>query len=81
MRIQEAVYECKRERLYARPSSWKGQSRAVDLGQSLTSQVKEVTILNERGAAAGTDWRPTPEEILGDWELVSSNLLWKEQEG
>ncbi|MBD3261609.1 MAG: hypothetical protein GF334_08010 [Candidatus Altiarchaeales archaeon] len=81
MRIQEAIPTCKRERLYARPTSWKGQGRAVDLGQSLTSRVKEVTIINERGAAVGTDWSPTPEEILEDWELVEAQLLWKEQEG
>lgn len=80
MRIQEAVQICKESRQYARPLTWKGQSRGVDLGQTLTGApgVMVVQIINKRGSLWGSRWNPTPEDLLEDWEIVTVDSLWKE---
>lgn len=79
MRIQEAITLCKKTKQYARPQSWKGQGRGVDLGQTLTENgVKVVQIINDNGALWGSDWNPTPEELMERWEIVDAETLWKE---
>jgi hypothetical protein len=80
VRIQEIIPICKKyEGQYARPDSWVGQGRGVDLGQHLTNDgVKEVVIITENGNALGSNWNPTPEELMESWMLVNSETLWKE---
>lgn len=79
MRIQAAVELCRHRNCLARPISWKGQGRAVDLGQTLTQEgVKAVEAFGTRGALVGRDWHPTPEEILGTWEAIFPQDLRKE---
>lgn len=81
MQIQTLIPICKKTKQYARPRSWKGQGRGVDLGQHLTEDgVKEVVIITENGNALGSNWNPTPEELMESWELVSVETLWKERE-
>jgi hypothetical protein len=81
VRIQTIIPICRNTKQYGRPFSWKGQGRGVDLGQHLTKDgVKEVIIITEGGAALGTNWSPTPEELMERWELVDAKTLWKERE-
>lgn len=81
MRIQSLIPICGKTKKYGRPLSWKGQGRAVDLGQALSEDgVKEITIINSRGAAVGIDWNPKPAELLEDWQLVDADTLWKENQ-
>lgn len=79
MRIQEVIPICRKTKQYARPLSWKGQGRGVDLGQHLTEDgVKQVVVINSQGAVCGTNWRPTPEELLERWHLVTHETLYRE---
>ncbi len=79
MRIQTVIPICRKTKQYGRPFSWKGQGRGVDLGQHLTKNgIKDVVIVNENGAAFGSNWNPTPEELMEEWELVTVENLWKE---
>ena len=81
MRIQTLIPICRKTKQYARPHSWKGQGRGVDLGQHLTEDgVKEVVIITENGNALGSNWNPTPEELMEQWELVDTTTLYKERE-
>jgi hypothetical protein len=81
VRIQTIIPICRNTNQYGRPFSWKGQGRGVDLGQHLTKDgIKEVVIITESGAALGTNWSPTPEELMERWELVDIKILWKERE-
>jgi hypothetical protein len=81
MRIQEAIAVCKskKDKVYARPVSWKNQGRGVDLGQHLkTESVKQVEVINGNGAIWGKDWNPTPEELMESWEIVTVEEIYEE---
>lgn len=81
MRIQTIIPICIKTKQYARPLSWNGQGRGVDLGQNLTKDgIKEVVIITETGAALGSNWNPTSEELMEQWELVDADTLHKEKE-
>ena len=81
VRIQTIIPICRKTKQDGRPLSWKGQGRGVDLGQHLTKDgIKEVVIITESGAALGSNWNPTSEELMERWELVDSNTLYKEKE-
>ena len=81
MGIQTLISICRKTKQYARPLSWKKQGRGVDLGQHLTKDgIKEVVIITKNGNALGSNWNPTPEELMECWELVTVETLWKERE-
>jgi hypothetical protein len=80
VRIQTLIPICRKTKQYARPLSWKGQGRGVDLGQHLTKDgIKEVVIINANGAAIGANWNPSSEELMERWQLVTVETLWKER--
>jgi hypothetical protein len=81
VRIQTLIPICRKTEQYARPLSWRGQGRGVDLGQNLTKDgVKVVEVINESGAVWGANWNPSPEELMERWQLVTVETLWKERE-
>ena len=81
MKIQEVIPICKNTDKYARPDSWVGQGRGVDLGQHLTKEgIKVIIIITENGNALGSNWNPTPEELMECWQVVDTETLWKEKE-
>ncbi len=80
MRIQTVIPICRQNKTYARPLSWRGQGRGVDLGQHLShDSVKVVEVINVEGAVYGLDWNPTPGELLELWETVDTATLWNER--
>jgi hypothetical protein len=81
VRIQTLIPICRKTKQYARPLSWQGQGRGIDLGQHLTKDgIKEVVIITENGAALGSNWNPNPEELMEQWQLVTVETLWKERD-
>lgn len=80
MRIHDVVSICIKTKHYARPLSWRGQGRGVDLAQHLTKDgIKVVEVINETGAVWGSNWNPSPEELMERWEVVTADVLWKER--
>ncbi len=81
MRIQTLIPICRKTKQYARPLSWEGQSRGVDIAQNLTKdEIKVVEVINPNGAIWGTSWSPSSEELTEQWQLVTAETLWKEKE-
>jgi hypothetical protein len=81
MRIQTLIPICRKTKQYARPLSWEGQGRGVDIAQNLTKdEIKVVEVINDNGAIWGTSWSPSSEELSEQWQLVTVETLWKEKE-
>ncbi len=79
MNIQAAVIACKRNKqLLARPSKWEGSGTALDLGRIMyPDRVRKIAVLTT-GNAFSESWMCDPEDLLGEWKVVSLNKLVEE---
>jgi hypothetical protein len=81
VKLQAAIKACmspSRE-IFARPKDWKGDGCALDLGRKKdTTKVRKICALQAPGSALGENWDVAPEDLLGDWELVTLEDLRKE---
>lgn len=61
--------------LFGRPRSWKGSGTAIDLARHLEQdRTLKVEVINSR-ALTGTDWNPTPQDLLHWWEVMTQEDL------
>jgi len=74
--IQEAVKIClAKEGYFARPVSWKKTACAIDLGRKMDHRQIRRFSVTRPDIAYGLDWNTEPEELLADWEIVTSEDL------
>lgn len=72
MTVQEAIQACKdSEESFARPVHWKGRGQAVDLAKKVRPDRLSRVIAVRASIAYCSDWNVTPEDLLGEWEVVS----------
>lgn len=64
----------------ARPQSWKGQRRAVDLGCNLDKHGATVICPMGRETFAIEAWEPQGLELIEDWEILDKESLFTEEE-
>ncbi len=76
MTIQEAVKACLAKKgCFGRPVSWKETASAIDLGRTMDArQIRRFTV-SSSDVAYGDAWYIELEELLEDWEVVTSEEL------
>lgn len=77
MTIQEATKACLTEKnLFGRPISWKGTGSAIDLACRLDkSKPRKVMSLQSPNRLLGSEWSVSPQDLLNDWEVVTTKEL------
>lgn len=73
MDIRTAVQECATtENTLGRPVAWGHKGQALDLAMHFfLTEVRLIVPMAAPGAAVGHDWKPTPSDLLGDWETLT----------